>query len=158
MRVLVLLTGENDGLSSSITFDSIDDQVERVTFRGMPGTRTTLEVATDFIMSLEKREVAAFGPQPDPVSSTARDSSDVYARADTHMYDYEERVAMSLGWRYGAIVGPSSKWVSAARYPKWTGSGARADNRLSIRENIFWWNHMRDCTCFKSQYTKDEIV
>ncbi|RFN52418.1 hypothetical protein FIE12Z_3349 [Fusarium flagelliforme] len=150
MTVLVLLTSENDGLSSSITFDSIDDQAERVKVRGMSGIRTKLEVAVDFIMSLEKREVAAFGPQPDPVSSTARDTDNNYASSDEHMYDYDERTAMSLGWRYGAIVGPSSKWVSAARYPKWTGSGSRADARLSTREEMFWWFHMSQCTCYKS--------
>ncbi|KAJ4011821.1 hypothetical protein NW752_004221 [Fusarium irregulare] len=158
MTVLVLLTGEDDGLSSTITFDSIEDHVERVTFRGMSGIRTKLEIAEDFIMSLEKREVAAFGPQPDPVSSTARDSSDIYASSDNHMYEYEERIAMRLGWRYGAIVGPSSKWVSAARYPEWTGWGANADARLATREGMFWRNHMRACTCYKSQDTSDEIV
>ncbi|CAG7562579.1 unnamed protein product [Fusarium equiseti] len=121
MTVLVLLTGVNDGLSSSITFDSIDDQVERAKFRGMSGIRAKLEVAVDFIMSLEKREVAAFGPQPDPVLSTAKDSSDVYARPERAMYENEERVAIRLSWRHGQITGPSSRWVSAARYPKRTG-------------------------------------
>lgn len=71
MTVLVLLTGENDGLSGPIYFDSIENQAERVTISGLHGIRTKIEVAVDFIIGLEQREAAVFGPQPDPVASSA---------------------------------------------------------------------------------------
>ncbi|PTD05997.1 hypothetical protein FCULG_00000070 [Fusarium culmorum] len=125
MLVLVLLTGEVNGLSGPISFDSIETEIERVTISGLSGVRTKLEVAVDFIMCLEKRETAAFGPQPDLVASTTNEPhpEEYYGS----LYEAETYSAREMGWRYGPIVGPSSKWVSMKSYPEWTGTSARED-------------------------------
>ncbi|RSM09379.1 hypothetical protein CEP52_004222 [Fusarium oligoseptatum] len=60
MPVLLVLTGEQEGLSAPISFDSIADRTEAVTVDGKEAVRTTLETAVDFIMFLEKREEGAF--------------------------------------------------------------------------------------------------
>ncbi|RGP63799.1 hypothetical protein FSPOR_8406 [Fusarium sporotrichioides] len=96
MTVLVLHTGESDGLSAPISFDSIENQVERVIVRGMHSVRTRLEVAVDFVMFLEQREAAVFGPQPDPVASTASDATTVDSRWP--LYCSEKRRAVDLGF------------------------------------------------------------
>ncbi|GKU09792.1 hypothetical protein FLAG1_11476 [Fusarium langsethiae] len=108
MTVVVLLTGENNGLSAPVSFDSIENQVERVIVRGLQGVRMRLGVAVDFVMFLEQREAAVFGPQPDSVASTVEDFED--------MYWHQKRRAVQLGWKYGPIVGPSSKWVFMERH------------------------------------------
>ncbi|UPL01493.1 hypothetical protein LCI18_012427 [Fusarium solani-melongenae] len=70
MPVLIILTGQDDGLSAPITFGSITD-AEIVTICDKVAARANLETAIGFVMALEEREDAAFGPQPDPVASTA---------------------------------------------------------------------------------------
>ncbi|KAI8716988.1 hypothetical protein NCS52_00993800 [Fusarium sp. LHS14.1] len=70
MSVLIILTGEQKGLSAPISFDSIADRAETVTIGGKGGVRTNLKTAIDFVMFLEQREEAALGPQPDPIAST----------------------------------------------------------------------------------------
>ncbi|OBS20322.1 hypothetical protein FPOA_06695 [Fusarium poae] len=155
MTVLVFLTGENDGLSGPISFDSIDDKVERVFINGMHGVRTKLEVAVEFIMFLEQREDTAFGPQPDPVASTAGDTTVERMFGSEPIYTFERSHAKKFGWRYGPIVGPSSKWVSMTRYPKWTGFGARANMVCLNHEASAWVSHSSRCTCYTSQQTEE---
>ncbi|KAH6964813.1 hypothetical protein EDB82DRAFT_437293, partial [Fusarium venenatum] len=152
MTALILLTGENDGLSSPISFESVENEVEKVVIRGMHGVRTRLEVAVDFAMFLEQREDAVFGPQPDPVASTASDTEEL----DGPMYCYEKSQATESGWKYGPIVGPSSKWVSMERYPKWTGWGARVEFACyKKKEERDWRFHKQRCTCYLSQKTEE---
>ncbi|KAM0228975.1 hypothetical protein ACHAPO_010383 [Fusarium lateritium] len=156
MTVLMLLTGETVGLSGPISFDSIENEVERVTIRGMHGVRTRLEVAVDFIMFMELREAAVFGPQPDPVAAAASDPviQDIYGLEP--MYCFERRRATQLGWKYGPIVGPSSKWVSMERYPKWTGAGAGVDMLVyQKKEERAWSMHRDHCSCYSSQKTEE---
>ncbi|KAI6758130.1 hypothetical protein HG531_003955 [Fusarium graminearum] len=152
MTVLVLLTGEVDGLSGPISFDSIENDVERVTISGLSGVRTKLEVAVDFIMYLERRETAAYGPQPDPVASTTNEPHpDEYYRS---LYEAETYSARKMGWRYGPIIGPSSKWVSMKRYPEWTGPSAREDMVYTKEETKWWRFHEDSCTCYSTQQTE----
>ncbi|KAM0387401.1 hypothetical protein ACHAQC_010770 [Fusarium culmorum] len=152
MTVLVLLTGEVNGLSGPISFDSIETEVERVTISGLSGVRTKLEVAVDFIMCLEKRETAAFGPQPDLVASTTNEPhpEEYYGS----LYEAETYSAREMGWRYGPIVGPSSKWVSMKSYPEWTGTSAREDMVYTKQKTKWWRFHERSCTCCSTQQTE----
>ncbi|RMJ04984.1 hypothetical protein CDV36_014346 [Fusarium kuroshium] len=112
--VLIILTGQDDGLSAPVTFDSITD-AEVITIHGKIAARMSLETAIGFIMALEEREDTAFGPQPDPVASTT--SYDHWIQTD----------ASKLGWGDEPLTGPSSQWVDMNRYPDWTGEGARYD-------------------------------
>ncbi|KAM5350808.1 hypothetical protein ACJ41O_007313 [Fusarium nematophilum] len=149
MPVLIVLTGEDEGLSAPISLDSIADKAEVIMVDGKSGVRTDLETAIGFVMFLEEREDAAFGPQPDPVASTA------YRRIDAEggypLYEGEEYKAGRLGWNEGPLVGPSSQWVDMDKYPDWTGYGARTNALVTMwRERNAWSWHARDCTCIDS--------
>ncbi|KAK0705433.1 hypothetical protein B0H67DRAFT_604293 [Lasiosphaeris hirsuta] len=98
--VILIRTGTEEGLSS----------------RGELVVETTLETALDFMMDLEKREVAAFGPRPDPIAST-EGFEDGYFRGPAEFYE-----AMCLGWPVDRpLVGPSSRWINVEKCPEWTG-------------------------------------
>lgn len=142
MPVLIILTGQDDGLSAPITFDSIPD-AETVTIRGKIAARTNLETAIGFIMDLEERENAAFGPQPDPVASTA-------ASTGNSIYRYRRSTANELGWGNGPLAGPSSRWVDMKKYPDWTGLGARYDQIIDVIERRSFERHMTlECNCIE---------
>ncbi|KAM5363912.1 hypothetical protein ACJZ2D_011764 [Fusarium nematophilum] len=146
ISVLIILTGQTDGLSAPITFDSIADGAEILTLGGKTAARTSLGTAIGFVMGLEEREDAAFGPKPDPVASTARGE---IAEA---LYEHQQFTAEKLGWGEQRLTGPSSKWVSLIRYPKWTGNGALADSGM-----MAWWerkeyrSHAFHCRCHESE-------
>ncbi|KAJ4252420.1 hypothetical protein NW762_011021 [Fusarium torreyae] len=70
ISVLVILIGENEGLSAPISFDKITGKAEPITLGGMTGVRTDFETAIDFVMFLEQREDTSFGPQPDAVAAS----------------------------------------------------------------------------------------
>ncbi|RSL49574.1 hypothetical protein CEP54_012372 [Fusarium duplospermum] len=125
MPVLIVLTGEHEGLSAPISFDSIADRAEAVTVGGKEAIRTNLETAVDFIMFLEKREEGAFGPQPDPTASTGASALD--NRTGEWLYENVQIMAEQLGWDGEPLVGPSSQWVDTDKYPDWTGQGAQTD-------------------------------
>lgn len=67
ISILFVLTGEDKGLSAPISFDSLADRAEIIIVGGKAGIRTNSETAIDFVMLLQEREDAAFGPQPDPL-------------------------------------------------------------------------------------------
>ncbi|KAJ4194520.1 hypothetical protein NW767_010024 [Fusarium falciforme] len=90
-------------------------------------------------MALEEREDAAFGPQPDPVASTANSC-----------YLFRENRAEQLDWDNGPLAGPSSQWMDMNQYPTWTGLGARYDRTLNIIERRPFERHMEwDCDCIE---------
>jgi hypothetical protein len=100
--------------------------------------QVTLETAVDFVLSMDKREIAAFGHQPDPILSTRN-------LGDGGLYGPSIlRNAQSMGWGDEELRGPSSTWVDTERYPEWSGRGAYTDGinqrledkaREFIREN-----------------------
>lgn len=62
-----------EGHSAPISFEPIAHRINRLiqgTVIGQAVVQVTLETAVDFVTSLEKREVEAFGHQPDPIIST----------------------------------------------------------------------------------------
>ncbi|KAM5517863.1 hypothetical protein FOXYSP1_08648 [Fusarium oxysporum f. sp. phaseoli] len=67
MPALLTLRGEGDGLSQPLSFDSIKNKVDTIVSK--PTGRVRLHVAIDFALAQQEREVAFFGPQPDPVES-----------------------------------------------------------------------------------------
>ncbi|KAL2679334.1 hypothetical protein Neosp_010107 [[Neocosmospora] mangrovei] len=146
MSVLIILTGEQEGLSEPISFDSIADRAETVTIGGKEGVRTNLETAIDFIMFLEEREEAALGPQPDPIASTGASALDEWE--GEWIYERAQTMANGLGWDDEPLVGPSSRWVDTDEYPDWTGHGAQMDAVVTqCLEQNGWRSHAHDCRC-----------
>ncbi|KAK7413285.1 hypothetical protein QQX98_007873 [Neonectria punicea] len=147
MSVLLVLTGEDEGLSAPISFDSIADRAEIVTVGGKAAIRTHLETAIDFIMLLEEREDAAFGPQPDPVASTAASTLANRANVENEetLYEFYQMPAVALGWNADEpLAGPSSQWVDTDKYPNWTGYGAQMDAVvMKCLEQNGWRLHAR---------------
>lgn len=108
LPVLLVLTGIEEGLSAPISFDPIAHKISSLVHSpgGKIAAQVTLETAVEFVMSLESREVAAFGYQPSPaVSSQELDdfrSSGIYIMDEARM----------IGWGDEPLVGPSSQWVA----------------------------------------------
>ncbi|KAF4962438.1 hypothetical protein FSARC_9467 [Fusarium sarcochroum] len=119
MPVLIVLTGEINGLSAPITFDSTAESSETIEYDGKQALRTTFETAIEFVMGLEKRENTALGPHPDPVESTAD------PKITNYLYGVEQWQARKMGWIKQPLVGPSSQWVKSEKFPRWTGDGAQ---------------------------------
>jgi hypothetical protein len=93
--VYLVRTGVEDGLSAPISFDSISAKVEPQEAEGT--VKTKLDTAIDFVMALDAREEAAFGPQPNPLGVEA--GSYVHTKGLTSL--------------------PSSQWVSDDRIKEW---------------------------------------
>lgn len=141
---MLVRTGTEEGLSSPISSDPIAPRITGFTCgsRRELAVETTLETTVDFVMDLEKREVAAFGPRPDPVAST-EGFEDGYFRGPAEFYE-----AICLGWPEDErLVGPSSRWIDVEKCPKWTGWSEgevrysegrveRARKRLCLRQEL----------------------
>jgi hypothetical protein len=65
LPVFLVRTGVEEGLSAPITFTSIADKIDGYCGENQGVVKTDLETAVDFVMGLEQREAATFGPQPD---------------------------------------------------------------------------------------------
>ncbi|KAL2023598.1 hypothetical protein VTK56DRAFT_1755 [Thermocarpiscus australiensis] len=146
LSVLIVRTGVEDGLSAPISFDSIAHQISGFACgpHGSTAVETTLGTAVDFVMDLEKREVAAFGPRPDPVAST-KGLEDGCFRGPI-VLDQARR----LGWGDEPLVGPSSRWVDPEKYPEWTGWSEHEVRlwRLRVetaRRRLAWYNGKEPC-------------
>jgi len=122
--VCMFLTGmEDTGLSAPITFDSIEDKIQAVLPRSpKKAVQTTLDTAVDFIMQLERREAqasaaaaaAAAGIPPSPLFRAICPKPE-FPEAYNHFFEGV------TAW------GPSSGWIDANAYQKWSGPGAEAD-------------------------------
>lgn len=116
MPVFIAVTGEQEGLSAPITFDSIRDKIDAVI---NPGPRmvvqTTLETAAEFLVNLERREIAALGLCPNPPAEVR---SRVLRHANPNDREYS-RVFEELG--------SSSQWVDTNIYTEWIGGGKDQD-------------------------------
>ncbi|KAK4044122.1 hypothetical protein C8A01DRAFT_12426 [Parachaetomium inaequale] len=126
---LLVLTGVEEGLSAPITFDSIADKIGAHHQAGdsIQTVETSLATAVGFLMDLEKRELAAFGPRPDPADSCRGprrslflDEEEICFWAQQHGSEWDE-----------APEGPSSSWVDIGIYPHWAGEGARSDEKMA---------------------------
>ncbi|KAM0554946.1 hypothetical protein ACHAPJ_006682 [Fusarium lateritium] len=124
--VLLTLTGILDGLSQPLSFGSIEPRIDQ--FISDKAVRVSLEVVVEFVLAQVQREIAAFGPRPDPVESTKdfENGCGLLYRGLTH----DLRV---LGWGDEPITGRSSTWVESEKYPEWVGHGAHDD------KNFFTW-------------------
>ncbi|KAK2685779.1 hypothetical protein QWA68_015191 [Fusarium oxysporum] len=123
MSVLVMATGEQGGLSASITFDSIANGAKPICVGGLNGVETDLETAIEFFMSLEKRKEASFGPQPDPVAALGSPACSPRQGRYKQSRSYADR----LRWMGDTIVGPRSEWVDTEEYKRWASGGAYVD-------------------------------
>ncbi|KAF5989377.1 hypothetical protein FBULB1_1000 [Fusarium bulbicola] len=68
LPALITLTGQDSGLSQQLNFKSISHHVTEVV--SDTAVQVPLHIAIDFINAQNQREIAVFGPQPDPVKST----------------------------------------------------------------------------------------
>lgn len=115
--VFLVRTGIEDGLSAPSTFESIADNIDGHTGESRSAIKTTLETAIDFVISLEAREAAAFGLQPDPVAAWEPSARNVSRECKEILGDE-------------LLMGPSSKFVDIEKHPEWTGSGEDYDSRI----------------------------
>jgi hypothetical protein len=125
--VLLVLMGVEEGLSAPITLDSITHDGTHKHHRvdgSIQAVETSLATAVRFVMDLEKREVAAFGPNPDPEQtckeprrSRLLGSHEALSWATHHGQEEQEE----------APEGPSSSRVDTKIYQEWTGAGANYD-------------------------------
>jgi hypothetical protein len=129
--VLLVLTGVDQGLSAPITFESIMDK-SRAHHRlehSIQAVETSLATAVGFLMYLEKRELAALGPRPDPVEACKDPRRGMFLNNDRIAF-----FARMRGWEgHEAAEGPSSGWVDLDIYPHWSGDGAEYDQREAQR-------------------------
>ncbi|KAK3687174.1 hypothetical protein B0T22DRAFT_456589 [Podospora appendiculata] len=152
LPVLLILTGEESGLSAPITFDAIEDNLIAARIDGSSGhgraARTTFDTAIDFVMALERREIKTFGLRLKP-ARTARIVDSWYAE-DSEFYDYSEiadsrrwilEEAERLGWKeeWKPLRWPSSGWVSdSKRFRIWSGLGAECSRGWLKAEREAW--------------------
>lgn len=133
MPALLTITGEERGLSQPLSFDSIKHAVDKVISESTVQVR--LSVAIEFVQAQQEREVAFFGPQPDPVESTKEMENGICGT----MQDFRE-FANRLGWTGEALQGPSSTWVDPGVHTEWLGDGANEDERYRGIESHSRWN------------------
>ncbi|KAL6860833.1 hypothetical protein J3F83DRAFT_747691 [Trichoderma novae-zelandiae] len=142
LPVLLIRTGVEDGLSAPISFEPIGHQIQSVvrdTAQGKTAVRVALEVAVDFVLSLEKREIDAFGHQPDPIVST-RDLEDGGLADRSGILER----ARQLGWGDEPLAGPSSAWVDTKIHTGWCGGGVYSANR-TLRAQRFERGNVTRC-------------
>lgn len=123
--VLLVITGVQGGLSAPITFDSIADKisVHHKTEDSVQVATTNLATTVAFVMGLEKRELAAFGPRPDPAETCKEPRRSCLLGGDEALF-----LAKQRGWEGDEVPeGPSSTWVDLGIYQEWTGEGAEWD-------------------------------
>ncbi|KAH8905277.1 hypothetical protein BR93DRAFT_777424 [Coniochaeta sp. PMI_546] len=108
MRVSLVRTGIEDGLSAPITFDIIQQQAETEATDNLDIITTTLRVAIDFVIALEDQERGASTSAPAP---SAR-----YLRAWKNQFGDQEPV------RY-----PTSRLVSDEKAVEWGWCGESKD-------------------------------
>ncbi|KAK4151016.1 hypothetical protein C8A00DRAFT_17542, partial [Chaetomidium leptoderma] len=119
--VLVVLTGVEEGLSAPITFASIASKISaHHTEDSVQTAETSLATAVNFVMDLEKRELDASGPIPDP-AETCKDPRRSCLLGKQEAWAF----ARVRGWEgVDAPEGPSSSWVDHNIYREWTAEGS----------------------------------
>ncbi|KAF5984380.1 hypothetical protein FCOIX_2638 [Fusarium coicis] len=132
MPALLTITGEERGLSRPLSFDSIKHAVDKVISETTVQVR--LNVAIEFVLAQQEREVTFFGPQPDPVEA----AKELDSRTHCYMQEFRE-FANQLGWTGDPLRGPSSTWLDPAVHTEWLGEGADADERHRAVEGDGRW-------------------
>ncbi len=120
--VLLVHTGVEDGLSAPISFEHIAHKIHSL-FRGVrcgraTAAQTTLETAVTFVLDMERREVAAFGPQPDPEASTAGNTGFRPGCLDHRSEHIPDLSAIFISEGDEPLLGPSSAWVDTEIHPE----------------------------------------
>jgi hypothetical protein len=121
MPVLLVRTGEEQGLSAPISFDSIRDHAS--SYGGNDrAVKTTLETAVDFVVGLEAREAAVFGLQPDPAAAAEAEGFIVDLWKECFPDDEPPRVS-------------TARLVSDANAAQWgwCGDGRSMDDRVMVQ-------------------------
>lgn len=126
MPALLTLTGEGDGLSLPLSFESIRDKVEDFISEAI--VRVRLNTAIEFVIAQQEREAALFGPQPDPVESTKELENGTCCNMQQ-----VRAFANQLGWTGEPLQGPSSAWLDPESYTEWLGNGAKEDKNIYER-------------------------
>ncbi|KAM0440471.1 hypothetical protein ACHAQK_005878 [Fusarium lateritium] len=155
--VLLSLTGEEHGLSRSLSFESIRHQVDK--FVSKTVVQIPLETAIDFVLAQQEHENAVFGPQPDPVEST-KDLGDRSGYLDDITTTMRNR-----GWGDEPFKGPNSTWVDVEKYPEWVGEGAWEDKNIYAKvEKRDRWTELRrvagvgdDGSAFRRNKRRDSL-
>ncbi|KHO11291.1 hypothetical protein MAA_11106 [Metarhizium robertsii ARSEF 23] len=131
LPVVLVSTGIEDGLSAPIKFDSIKDKIlGYVEGMNRKAVETTLEVAVDFVMGLEAREVEVFGLQPDPV---------LVWRAHPSVIEMWEKLEGDQ-----PLFGPSSWYMDVKKWTSWQGTGEQNDRWIMDQyEKWAFRNHDR---------------
>ncbi|KAK2125447.1 hypothetical protein NOF04DRAFT_1347288 [Fusarium oxysporum II5] len=110
LPVLITLTGKDSGLSQQPNLPSID-----------------------FITAQNQREIAVFGPQPDPLKSTLGFRNGLSVPPEDLPV-----VVSSLGGGDEPIEGPSSTWVDTTIHTGWPRVNAFDDER------VYQWEEKRE--------------
>ncbi|KAH6959505.1 hypothetical protein DER45DRAFT_630495 [Fusarium avenaceum] len=104
LQVIIGLTGQEEGLSAGLTFDSIKNHVTN--FVSETAVKVPLGIAIDFVLALSEREMAVFGILPDPVEST-RGPRRLYESMPMTVNEYVQ----SMGGGDEPVDGRSSTWI-----------------------------------------------
>jgi hypothetical protein len=132
LPALIVRTGVEEGLSAPISFESIAGEIKAYhrLDDSIHAVETSFSTAVGFIMDLEKREVAAFGPKPDP-AKTCKELRRSLLLGELEAWHW----AGVHGWEGDeAPEGPSSSWVDHNIYREWTGEGAKYDEFAQRQE------------------------
>jgi hypothetical protein len=134
----IIRTGITEGLSAPVSFDLIPN--EAILGYSYPphhepwlAVKTSLMTAYKFLMSLEAREVEAFGMQPDPAKfpTLGRLQQRTLSMLDKGKREKWEGDALRLGGlKDPTLRMPSSKWVDLSLYKDWFGYGEDNHNRI----------------------------
>ncbi|KAI1008303.1 hypothetical protein LB504_001248 [Fusarium proliferatum] len=127
LPVLITLTGEDSGLSQQLSFKSISQHVTK--FISDTAVQVPLNIAIDFVIAQNQREIAVFGTQPDTVKSTLGFRSTLNVGLEAL-----PAVVRSLGGGDEPIEMPSSTWVDTAIHTGWPRVNALDDEKWYRRE------------------------
>ncbi|TQV93639.1 hypothetical protein IF1G_07371 [Cordyceps javanica] len=104
--VLIVCTGQEQGLSAAIDLSTVDEQDRRGVVTDSSGkmvaVETSVRVAIPFLLALEAREQRAFGMKP------------VQSTRPLTCYELPFDTREALGWdaeTMGELRGPSSRWT-----------------------------------------------
>ncbi|KIL85040.1 hypothetical protein FAVG1_11913 [Fusarium avenaceum] len=140
LQVIISLTGQEDGLSAGLTFDSIKNHVTN--FVSETAVQVPLGIAIDFVLALSEREIAVFGILPDPVESTR--GPQYLSKADTTTID---EYVQSLGRGDEPVDGRSSTWIDTETHTGWPAASAFPEEKFYGRmENNRRWQLIRECS------------
>jgi hypothetical protein len=123
LQVTISLTGQEEGLSAGLTFDSIKNHVTN--FVSETAVQVPLGIAIDFVLALSEREITVFGILPDPVEST-RGPRRLYPASSMTVDEYVQ----SLGGGDEPVDGRSSTWIDTETHIGWPAASAFAEEKF----------------------------